>query len=77
LRLNVTLAAAKHYGLQAAHQMIKVLIPDRTAPVVEFVEVAVEAEQRAQQARIKVLDDRVDFVDAILDRRAGKHKRVG
>ena len=44
---------------------------------VELVEVAVEAEQRAQQTRIKVLYDRVDFVDAIFNRRAGKHKRVG
>ena len=76
-RLDVALATAEHDRLQPAHQMVEVLVPDWTAAVVEIVEVAVEAEQRAQQARVKVLHDRIDLVDAVLDRRAGENERIG
>ena len=75
--LDVALAPAEHHRLQPAHQLVEVLVADRPAAFVEVVKIAIEAEQRTQQARIEVLHDRVDLVDAVLDRRAGEHERIG
>ena len=61
-------------GASAAAQLGEVLVVDRPAALVELVEVAVETEQRPEQLRIEVLDDRVELVDAVLDRRAGQHE---
>jgi hypothetical protein len=36
--------------------------------------VAVEAEERAEHRGVEEIDDRVEFVDAIFDRRAGEHE---
>ena len=75
--LHVALAPAEHHRLQPAHQLVEVLVADRTAAFVKVVKIAIEAEQRTQQAGIEVLHDRVDLVDAVLDRRAGQHERIG
>ena len=75
--LDVGLAAAEHHRLQAAAQFAEVLVVDRAAPLVEFVEVAVETEQRPDQFWVEVLDDRIELVDAVLDRRAGQHEGIG
>ena len=64
-------------GCRRRAQLGEVLVVDRAAALVELVEVAVEAEQRADQLRVEVLDDRIELVDAVLDRRAGQHEGVG
>ena len=74
---DIGLAAAEHHRLQPAAQFGEVLIVDRPAALVEFVEVAVEAEQRPDQFRVEVLDDRIELVDAVLDWRAGQHEGIG
>ena len=76
LGLDVGLAPAQHHRRHAVAQLGEVLVVDRAAALVEFIEVAVEAEQRPEQLRIEVLDDRVELVDAVLDRRAGQHEGV-
>ena len=77
LGLDVGLAAAEHHRLQPAAQFGEVLVVDRPAALVELVEVAVEAEQRPDQFGVEVLDDRIELVDAVLDRRAGQHEGIG
>ena len=69
--LDVGLAAAEHHRLQAATQFAEILVVDRPPPLVEFVEVAVEAEQRPDQFRVEILHNRIELVDAVFNRRAG------
>ena len=57
-------------------QLVEVLVADGATFFVQLVEVAVEAEQRAEDVRVEELDDGVDLVDAVLDRRAGEHEGV-
>ena len=61
-------------GATRSRSSAEVLVVDRTAALVELVEFAVEAEQRAEQLRIEVLDDGIELVDAVLERRAGQHE---
>ena len=64
-------------GCSRRAQLREVLVVDRPAALVELVEVAVEAEQRPEQLGIEILHDRIELVDAVLDRRAGQHEGVG
>ena len=77
LALDVRLAPAQHHRRDAAAQLREVLVVDRPAALVELIEVAVEAEQRPDQLRIEELDDGIELVDAVLDRRAGQYEGVG
>ena len=75
--LHIGLATAEHHRLQPAAQFGKVLVVDRPAALVEFVEVAVKAEQWTDQLRVEVLHDRIELVDAVLDWRAGQNEGKG
>src|SRR6185369_235836 len=77
LGLDLRLAAAEEDRAEPAVELGQVLVARRPAAVVKQVEVAVEAEERAEDRRIEELDDRVDLVDAVLDRRAGQDEGVG
>lgn len=74
--LDVGLSPAQHQRSDALAQPGEILVLDRTSALVELVELAVETEQRAEQIRIEILDDRIELVDPVLDRRAGQHEGV-
>jgi hypothetical protein len=76
LSLHVALASPQQDRLQLPHQDIEVLIADRPPAFVQLIEVAVEPEQRPQQPGVQELDDGIDLIDAVLDRRAGQHERI-
>ena len=76
LGLHVGLAAAQHEGPDAGMQLVEVAVTHGAATLVEFVEVAVEAEQRSEHGRIEEGHQRVDLVDAVFDRRAGEDEGV-
>ncbi len=77
LPLDVLLAAAQQDGREPAVELAEVPVADGPAALVELVELAVEAEEGAEQGGIEKLHDRVDLVDAVLERRAGEDERVG
>ena len=76
LGLHVGLAAAQHVGLDALVQFVQVAIGGGPAAVVQFVILAVEAEQRAEQRRVEEIHQRIQFVDAVLDGRAGEDESI-
>ena len=51
LGLDVRFAPAQQEGADAVVQLVEVAVADGPAPLVEFVEVAVEAEQRPEHVR--------------------------
>ena len=77
LILDVGFTPAQQQRLQALAQIGKVLIVDRPAAFVQLVEVAVEAEQRAEDFRIEVLDDGIELIDAVFERRTRQDESVG
>ncbi len=73
---DVGLAAPQHHGTDPLVQAVEVAVARRAALFVERVELAVEAEERAEDRRREEIDDGVELVDAVLDGRAGEHERV-
>ena len=76
LSFDVALAAAKHQRLQPAPEFGEILVVDRPSTLVELIEVAVEAKQRPDQFGIKVLDDRIELIDAVFHWRTAQHEGV-
>jgi len=77
LGLDLGLAPAQQHRLDPAAQVAQISVIDRSSALVEAVEIAVEAEQRADQFRVQILNDGIEFVDAVLQRRAGEDEGVG
>jgi hypothetical protein len=76
LFFDIGLAPPHDDRLEALAQTREVAIVDRPPPLVQFVEVAIEAEQRSQNFRIEILHDRVQLVDAVFDRRSRENECV-
>lgn len=57
-------------------QHVELAVSGGFAALVEFVEIAVEAEQRAEHGGIEEIHQRMQLVDAVLDGRAGQHEGV-
>ena len=57
-------------------QAVDVLVVGGAAAVVEGVELAVEAEQRTEDAGVEEIDERVEFVDAVFEGSAGENEGV-
>ena len=53
-------------------QLIEILVADGAPFLVQLVEIAVEAEQGTEDTGVEELDDRIDLVDAVLQRRSGQ-----
>jgi hypothetical protein len=77
LGLHVRLASAQHHRRDAPAQLRQVLVVGRASPLVEPIELAIEAKQRPHQLGVEVLNDRIELLDAVLDRRAGQNERIG
>ena len=73
---HVGLAAAQHEGLDALRAVCRGCGSRGAAAVVQFVILAVEPEQRAEQGRVEEIHQRIQFVDAVLDGRAGEDEGV-
>lgn len=76
LVLHLVLAPPQQHRPQAPVQLAQVLVSHRPAALVQLVEVAVEAEEGAEDPGIQELDDGVEIVDAVLQRRAGQDEGV-
>ena len=76
LALHVLLAPAEHHRRDPSPKLVQVPEAGGLALVVQLVELPVEAEQRSEEIGVEELDDRVDLVDAVLERRAGEHEGV-
>jgi hypothetical protein len=72
LPLDVVLAAAQEDGGEPPVELVEVPVAGGPAALVELVELAVEAEEGPEQGGTEELQDRVDLVDAVLQRRAGE-----
>ena len=59
-----------------SRSVVQVAVTAGTAALVELVELAVEPEQRAEDRRVEEADQRIQFVDAVFQRRAGEHPGV-
>ena len=76
LGFHVGFAAPDHERLDAPVELVEVAIANRPAPVVQFIEVAVEPEERAEDGRVEEVHQRMQFVNAVLDGRAGQHEGI-
>ena len=76
LGFHLGFAAAQHVRADALVELIEVAVARGPAAVVEFVKLAVEAEQRAEHGRVEEIHQRMQFVDAVLDGRAGEDEGV-
>jgi hypothetical protein len=75
-RFHLGLAAAQH---QRGHAITKFreIVEFRRAPaLIELIKFAVESEERSEHFRIEKIDNGIEFVDAVFDRRAGEDKSV-
>ena len=57
-------------------KLVEVAVTDGPSSVIEFVEIPVEAKQRAEDSGVKEIHQRVEFVDAVLNGRAGEHEGI-
>jgi len=76
LLLDICLAPAQQKRPDAFTQALQVFVSFRPAVRVEHVKIAVKAEERAQHLRIQHGHQRIDVINAVLQRRAGQHKHI-
>ncbi len=76
LGFNIGLAAAEEIGFDAQAQFVKVAIGGGAAPVVQFIILAVEAEERAKERRVEEVHQGIQFVEAVFDGCAGEDEGV-
>ena len=76
LAFDVFLAPPEHHRGDPPRELVQVPEAGGLALLVQLVELPVEAKQRSQEIGVQELDDRVDLVDAVLERRAGQHEGV-
>ena len=74
---DIAFAASQHERAHAFVQFAQVAIGIRAAFVIKVVELAVEPEERAEDFGVEEIDERIQFVDAVLQRRAGEHEGEG
>lgn len=77
LIFHFVLAPAQQERPKPAVQFVQVLVSLRTAPLIEFVKFAVKPEERSEDLRIQELNDRINFVNSVLQRRSGQDKGMG
>ena len=75
-RFHIHFASAQHVRFDAGVKLIEVAKAAGPSALIQFLEVAVESEQRSQHRRIEKIHQRMQFVDAVFDGRAGEDKRV-
>ena len=63
-------------GFDALVQHVEIATANGTPAFVEFVEVAIETEQRAEHGGIEEVHQRVEFINAVLDGCAGEDEGV-
>ena len=72
--------AAQDVGRDQGAQLVQVFVAEHLVGAAgaffEFVEAVVEVPERAEDARVEELEDAVEFVDAVFERRAGQHEGV-
>ena len=76
LLLHVLLATAEHDRRDTLRELVQIAVAERAAPVVQLVELPVEAKERTEEVGVQELDDGVDLVDPVLERRAGQDEGV-
>ena len=72
--------AAQDVGSDQSTQLIQVFVTEHLVGAIgtffQFVELVVEVPERAKDARVEKLEDAVEFVDAIFERRAGQNESI-
>ena len=56
--------------------LLQIAVTERATPLVELVELPVEAKERPEKVGVQELDNGVDLVDPVLERRAGQDEGV-
>ena len=64
---DIALAAAEENGADAFAESCEVFVACWSAALVEFVILAVEAEERAEEGGVEEVDEGAEFVDAVFD----------
>ena len=73
---NIRLSPAQQERLDALVELLQIPIAGRPSALIQFIELAVEAKQRPENRGIEKGHQRMNIVDAIFDRSAGKDEGI-